>query len=128
MVQSLTGVGLVWLFPCAAWKGATYCFTTKITNYFIEGWSCRELSGRPRCGAGAGGNGLPHPLPGAGTSRGPGAAQAMPTGSTRFPPEWAKGAQGMEKEEGEHVGQGLTSPWLPVPVDAHTPHGDPIPW
>lgn len=55
MVQSLTGVGLVWLFPCAAWKGATYCFTTKITNYFIEGWSCRELSGRPRCGAGAGG-------------------------------------------------------------------------
>lgn len=34
--------GLSWLFPCAAWKGATYCFTTKITHYFMEGQSCRR--------------------------------------------------------------------------------------
>lgn len=34
--------GLSWLFPCAAWKGATYCFTTKITHYFMQGQSCRR--------------------------------------------------------------------------------------
>lgn len=33
----------------------------------------------------------------------------------------------MEKEEGEHLGQGLTSLWLPVPVDAHPPTGTPSP-
>lgn len=50
MAQSLTGSGLAWLLPRAVWKGATGWFTTKITNYFIAGRSCRESA---RAGRGA---------------------------------------------------------------------------
>lgn len=49
MAQSLTAPGLAWLLPRAVWKGATGWFTTKITNYFIAGRSCRE---RARAGHG----------------------------------------------------------------------------
>lgn len=94
----ITGVGLVWRFPCAAWKGATYCFTTKITNYFIEGWSCRELSGQLWCGT------APAPPVLARAWGSPSCAPTVPTSI-------GKGAQVMEKEEGEHQGQGLPCPY-----------------
>lgn len=54
LLPALTGAGLAWLFPRTAWKGATYRSTTEITNYFAEGLSCRQLSGRPWSSAGVG--------------------------------------------------------------------------
>lgn len=106
----ITGVGLVWRFPCAAWKGATYCFTTKITNYFIEGWSCRELSGRSWCGT------APAP-PAAGTCLG--VPKLCPHGSHQYRQRGASDGEGGRGAPGTRAAMSLQSP---VPAGAHSCH------